>query len=111
MTTSPTSISKPDTNSLIIKFDQKSNRVKGVAFHPTRPWILTCHYNGSIQIWDHKLKTLVDKYDNYHDGPVRTCAFHPTQPIFATGGDDSTVKVFNFHQRRLLFTLTGHVDY
>lgn len=44
-------------------------------------------------------------------GPVRTCAFHPSQPIFATGGDDNTVKVFNYQQRRLLFTLTGHADY
>lgn len=71
MTTSQSVASKQDTNNtnnLIIKFDHKSNRVKGVAFHPTRPWVLTSHYNGSIQIWDHKLKTLVDKYENHHEG-------------------------------------------
>ena len=44
-------------------------------------------------------------------GPVRGCAFHPTQPLFVTGGDDGKVKVFNYQQRRCLFTLTGHMDY
>lgn len=44
-------------------------------------------------------------------GPVRGCAFHPSQPLFVTGGDDGKVKVFNYQQRRCLFTLTGHMDY
>lgn len=44
-------------------------------------------------------------------GPVRSCAFHPTQPLFASAGDDGIVKVFNHRQRKLLFSLTGHLDY
>lgn len=31
--------------------------------------------------------------------------------MFVTGGDDGKVKVFNYQQRRCLFTLTGHMDY
>lgn len=42
---------------------------------------------------------------------MRSCAFHPTQPLFATAGDDGIVKVFNYRQRKLLFNLTGHLDY
>lgn len=42
---------------------------------------------------------------------MRACAFHPTQPIFVTCGDDNKVRVFNYQQRRCLFTLAGHQDY
>lgn len=42
---------------------------------------------------------------------MRSCAFHPTQPLFASAGDDGIVKVFNHRQRKLLFSLTGHLDY
>lgn len=42
---------------------------------------------------------------------MRSCAFHPTQPLFASAGDDGVVKVFNHRQRKLLFSLTGHLDY
>ena len=44
-------------------------------------------------------------------GPVRSCAFHPTQPLFVSAGDDGILKVFNHRQRKLLFSLSGHLDY
>lgn len=31
---------------MLIKFESKSNRVKGLAFHPKRPWILAALHNG-----------------------------------------------------------------
>jgi WD40 repeat protein len=37
--------------------------------------------------------------------------FHPTQPLFVSGGDDYKVKVWNYKERRCLFTLLGHIDY
>lgn len=42
-----------------------------------------------------------------HLGPVRGICFHPTQPIFCSGGDDYKIKVWNYKQRKCLFTLTG----
>jgi WD40 repeat protein len=44
-------------------------------------------------------------------GPVRSCDFHSTQPMFVSAGDDKKVKVWNYKQRRCLFTLMGHLDY
>ena len=44
-------------------------------------------------------------------GPVRGVSFHPTQPLFVSGGDDYKIKVWNYKQRRCLFTLLGHLDY
>lgn len=44
-------------------------------------------------------------------GPVRGISFHATQPLFVSGGDDYKIKVWNYKQRRCLFTLLGHLDY
>ena len=42
---------------------------------------------------------------------MRGIDFHPTQPMFVSGGDDYKIKVWNYKQRRCLFTLLGHLDY
>ncbi|CAG8542349.1 5895_t:CDS:10, partial [Diversispora eburnea] len=91
-------------------FESKSNRVKGIAFQPKRPWILASLHNGCIQLWDYRMGTLLERFDE-HDGPVRGIAFHPTQPLFVSGGDDYKIKVWNYKTRKCLFTLNGHLDY
>ncbi|KCV69616.1 hypothetical protein H696_04035 [Fonticula alba] len=95
---------------MLVKFETKSNRVKGVAFHPRRPWVIASLHTGVIQLWDYRVAVLLDRFDE-HEGPVRTVSFHATQPLFVSGGDDYKVKVWNYKQRRCLFTLTGHQDY
>ncbi|KAK9762834.1 hypothetical protein K7432_011040 [Basidiobolus ranarum] len=95
---------------MLTKFESKSNRVKGLGFHPKRPWILTSLHNGSVQLWDYRMGTLVESFEE-HDGPVRGVSFHPTQPLFVSGGDDAKIKVWNLKTRRCMFTLTGHLDY
>lgn len=54
--------------------------------------------------------TLIDRFEE-HEGSVRTVDFHPTQPLFASGGDDYTVKVWSLDTRKCLFTLNGHLDF
>ncbi|KAK3106032.1 hypothetical protein FSP39_011311 [Pinctada imbricata] len=83
---------------------------EGLSFHPKRPWVLTSLFNGVIQLWDYRMCTLIDKFDE-HDGPVRGICFHFQQPLFVSGGDDYKIKVWNYKQRRCLFTLLGHQDY
>jgi coatomer protein complex subunit alpha (xenin) len=94
----------------LTKFETKSNRVKGLSFHPKRPWILASLHSGVIQLWDYRMGTLLDRFDE-HEGPVRGVDFHPSQPLFVSGGDDYKIKVWNYKQRRCLFTLLGHLDY
>ncbi|PAV66797.1 hypothetical protein WR25_10521 [Diploscapter pachys] len=96
--------------SLLVKFETKSARVKGISFHPTRPWVLASLHSGVIQLWDYRMCVLIDKFDE-HDGPVRGICFHQEQPIFVSGGDDYKIKVWNYKQRRCIFTLLGHLDY
>jgi len=95
---------------MLTKFESKSPRVKGVAFHPKVPLLAASLHNGTIQLWNYQMGTLVDRFDE-HDGPVRGICFHPTQPIFCSGGDDYKIRVWNYKQRKCLFVLTGHLDY
>lgn len=95
---------------MLTKFETKSNRVKGLSFHPKRPWILASLHSGVIQLWDYRMGTLIDRFDE-HDGPVRGVDFHKTQPLFVSGGDDYKIKVWNYKLHRCLFTLLGHLDY
>lgn len=95
---------------MLTKFESKSNRVKGLSFHPVRPWILASLHNGQIQLWDYRMGTCLDKFEE-HDGPVRGVDFHRVQPLIVSGGDDYKVKVWDYKLRRCLFTLLGHLDY
>lgn len=95
---------------MLTKFESKSNRVKGLSFHPVRPWILASLHNGQIQLWDYRMGTCLDKFEE-HDGPVRGVDFHRIQPLIVSGGDDYKVKVWDYKLRRCLFTLLGHLDY
>ncbi|ONI11196.1 hypothetical protein PRUPE_4G091800 [Prunus persica] len=95
---------------MLTKFETKSNRVKGLSFHSKRPWILASLHSGVIQLWDYRMGTLIDRFDE-HDGPVRGVHFHTSQPLFVSGGDDYKIKVWNYKLHRCLFTLLGHLDY
>ncbi|PPE02725.1 hypothetical protein GOBAR_DD00284 [Gossypium barbadense] len=95
---------------MLTKFETKSNRVKGLSFHTKRPWLLASLHSGVIQLWDYRMGTLIDRFDE-HDGPVRGVHFHMSQPLFVSGGDDYKIKVWNYKLHRCLFTLLGHLDY
>eukprot|EP00929_Paragymnodinium_shiwhaense_P101409 TRINITY_DN644_c0_g2_i1.p1 TRINITY_DN644_c0_g2~~TRINITY_DN644_c0_g2_i1.p1 ORF type:complete len:1222 (+),score=326.60 TRINITY_DN644_c0_g2_i1:199-3864(+) len=96
---------------MLVKCEAKSNRVKGLSFHPKLSWILSSLHNGQIQLWDYRIGSLIDKFEEHEGGPVRGVCFHLTQPLFVSGGDDYKIKVWNYKARRCMFTLLGHLDY
>ncbi|KAI3761230.1 hypothetical protein L1987_51642 [Smallanthus sonchifolius] len=84
---------------MLTKFETKSNRVKGLSFHSKRPWILASLHSGVVQLWDYRMGTLIDRFEE-HDGPVRGVHFHKSQPLFVSGGDDYKIKyVLEGHDR------------
>ena len=64
-TGSASSVPSSNGPSFISKFEAKSSRVKALAFHPTLPWLLAAHHNGSVQIYDYRMGTVVDKYEEH----------------------------------------------
>lgn len=55
---------------MLEKFKTKSARVKGLSFHPTRPWVLASLHNGVIHLYDYRMCVMLEKFGG-HDGPVR----------------------------------------
>lgn len=101
------------SSKMLVKCETKSNRVKGVSFHPQLSWVLAALHNGVIQLWDYRFCILLEKFEGEHEGgPVRGVHFHPlNQPLFVSGGDDYKIKVWNYKSKRCIFTLQGHLDY
>lgn len=95
---------------MLTKFESKSTRAKGIAFHPSRPWVLVALFSSTIQLWDYRMGTLLHRFED-HEGPVRGIDFHPTQPIFVSAGDDYAIKVWSLETNKCLYTLNGHLDY
>ncbi|KAK7039525.1 coatomer subunit alpha [Favolaschia claudopus] len=97
---------------MLTKFESKSNRVKGLAFHPSQPLLAAALHNGSIQLWNYRMGVLVDRFEE-HEGPVRAVNFHLSRALLVSGGDDYKIKVWDIRpqNRRCLFTLHGHLDY
>ncbi|KAM1397455.1 hypothetical protein ACFX2I_015034 [Malus domestica] len=89
---------------MLTKFETKSNRVNGLSFHSKRPWILASLHSGVIQLWDYRMGTLIDRFDE-HDRPVRDVHFHKSQPLFVFGRDDYKIKVWNQHLPMAAITL------
>lgn len=44
-------------------FAQRSERVKGVEFHPTEPWLLTNMYNGSVVVYNYQDQSVVKSFE------------------------------------------------
>ncbi|GER26569.1 coatomer [Striga asiatica] len=89
------------------KFETKSNRVKALSFHSKRPWILVSLHSGVIQLWDYRMGTLIDRFEE-HDGPVRGVQFHKSQPLFVSRG---VVYLLNAPQILYLTGLDAVVKY
>jgi WD40 repeat protein len=70
----------------ITLFETESTRVKGISFHPTRPWLLAALHTGCIQLWDYRIKTLIEKFDE-HKGTslkMKTTSQDPVQRPIST---------------------------
>ncbi|KAJ7927511.1 coatomer WD associated region-domain-containing protein [Mycena leptocephala] len=100
---------------MLTKFESKSNRVKGLAFHPSQPLLAAALHNGSIQLWNYRMGVLVDRFEE-HEGPVRGVNFHLSRALLVTVATTTKLKFgvsryIRPQNRRCLFTLHGHLDY
>ncbi|KAM0676092.1 hypothetical protein GVAV_000054 [Gurleya vavrai] len=93
-----------------LSYHFKTTRTKCLAFHHTKPVILSAHHTSHIQCYDLHLNTLIYTFLG-HDGPVRALEFHPKSEIFLSGGDDTKVILWSFALKKQLYAFKGHSDY
>ncbi|PWW79883.1 Coatomer, beta' subunit [Tuber magnatum] len=88
----------------------RSDRVKGIDFHPTEPWILSTLYSGHVNIWSHETQTLVKTFE-VTDVPVRAGRFVARKNWFVVGSDDFHLRVFNYNTSEKIAAFEAHPDY
>ncbi|RPB06085.1 Coatomer, beta' subunit [Choiromyces venosus 120613-1] len=88
----------------------RSDRVKGIDFHPTEPWILSTLYSGHVNIWSYETQTLVKTFE-VTDVPVRAGRFIARKNWFVVGSDDFHLRVFNYNTSEKIAAFEAHPDY
>ncbi|KAF8165977.1 coatomer protein [Crassisporium funariophilum] len=92
------------------KLFSRSDRVKGVDFHPTEPWLLTGLYNGTVNIYNHETGALIKSFE-VAEVPVRCVKFIPRKNWLIAGADDFQLRVFNYNTHEKVAAFEAHPDY
>ncbi|KIM41967.1 hypothetical protein M413DRAFT_27504 [Hebeloma cylindrosporum] len=92
------------------KLFSRSDRVKGVDFHPTEPWLLAGLYNGAVNIYNHETGAVVKTFE-VAEVPVRCVKFIARKNWFIAGSDDFQLRVFNYNTHEKVASFEAHPDY
>ncbi|KIY66325.1 Coatomer, beta' subunit [Cylindrobasidium torrendii FP15055 ss-10] len=88
----------------------RSERVKGVDFHPTEPWVLAGLYNGTVIIYNHETGATVKTFE-VSEVPVRCVKFIARKNWFVAGSDDFQLRVYNYNTHEKITAFEAHPDY
>ncbi|EAU38269.1 coatomer beta' subunit [Aspergillus terreus NIH2624] len=88
----------------------RSERVKGIDFHPTEPWILTTLYSGHVYIWSYETQSIIKTFE-LTDVPVRAGRFIARKNWIVCGSDDFQLRVYNYNTSEKIASFEAHPDY
>lgn len=88
----------------------RSERVKGIDFHPQEPWILTTLYSGHVYIWSYETQQIVKTFE-LTDVPVRAGRFVARKNWIVCGSDDFQLRVYNYNTSEKITSFEAHPDY
>ncbi|XP_066496660.1 transducin beta-like protein 3 [Tiliqua scincoides] len=69
--------------------------------------LVTASQSLLLQQWDWPSETCIRTWKAVHTSPVASMAFHPTSALLATGGCDSTIKVWDITNENCTHNLKG----
>ncbi|OAA36745.1 coatomer beta' subunit [Beauveria brongniartii RCEF 3172] len=88
----------------------RSDRVKGIDFHPHEPWVLTTLYNGNVNITSYETQQVVKTFE-MTDVPVRAGRFIARKNWIVCGSDDFQLRVYNYNTSEKITSFEAHPDY
>ncbi|KAG5939702.1 hypothetical protein E4U59_002938 [Claviceps monticola] len=88
----------------------RSDRVKGIDFHPQEPWILTTLYSGQVYIWSYETQQTVKTFE-LTEVPVRAGRFVARKNWIVCGSDDFQIRVYNYNTSEKVAQFEAHPDY
>lgn len=91
-------------------FSNRTDRVKGVDFHPTEPWVLITLYSGKVEIWNYETQQSVRSIQ-VTETPVRAGRFIARKNWIILGSDDFRIRVYNYNTGEKVTDFEAHPDY
>ncbi|EME79367.1 uncharacterized protein MYCFIDRAFT_167247 [Pseudocercospora fijiensis CIRAD86] len=88
----------------------RSERVKGIDFHASEPWILTTLYSGHVYIWSYETQSIIKTFE-LTDVPVRAGRFVARKNWIVCGSDDFQLRVYNYNTSEKITSFEAHPDY
>jgi coatomer subunit beta' len=92
------------------EFDQRSERVKSVDFHPTKPWVLASLHTGKVCIWNYQSQA-IEKSIDVTESPVRSAKFVAHKQWIVTGSDDKFIRVYDYNSCEKVKEFEAHTDF
>ncbi|KAJ1275297.1 hypothetical protein BS78_05G125300 [Paspalum vaginatum] len=76
-----------------VKFD----KMVSMDVHPTKPWIVTGHFNGHVCIWNHQTKAMVNSFEVTREQEVLAVKFLAQKQWVIAGGGDGRIYVYSYN--------------
>ncbi|KAK3145287.1 hypothetical protein QOZ80_4AG0326750 [Eleusine coracana subsp. coracana] len=95
----PRVIWQPREHAIEIIASLKAQQALSIEVHPTGPWIMTTHHDGSLHVWNYKTMVPLEAF-NFTDEPgtVTQVTLNPLDAgSFASASYDGTVKIWSLH--------------
>lgn len=91
-----------------IKITKNSAKFTSLDWYPSNRYIIaTASHDAKVRLFDLRMsKTL--QYYHAHTNNVNSVHFHPSGNYLISSSDDSTSKLYDLVEGRVLFTLKGH---
>jgi polyadenylation factor subunit 2 len=80
--------------------------VRAACWSHSDDWLISSDQDGNIKYWQTNFNNV--KLIETHADAIRGIAFAPTDSKFVTGGDDATLKIFDFASAEQEMELKGH---
>ncbi|XP_049532813.1 transducin beta-like protein 3 [Anopheles darlingi] len=69
--------------------------------------VVSAHRSGLLKLWDREARQQLKMWKAIHQGPIATLVFSPDDSLVASGGSDTTIRVWDPSRQLCLGTLRG----
>ncbi|MEM1256768.1 MAG: hypothetical protein AAGI69_30420, partial [Cyanobacteria bacterium P01_H01_bin.21] len=89
-------------------FETGDSSITDISFHTNEPTLITAHEDGTLALWDLEGKSIL-KWAA-HENRVTHVRFSPDGRFVASGGQDTTIRIWDALNGTRLKELTGHTS-
>uniref|UniRef100_A0A0A9BN88 Protein kinase domain-containing protein n=1 Tax=Arundo donax TaxID=35708 RepID=A0A0A9BN88_ARUDO len=70
--------------------------------HPSKPWVVTGHFNGHVCIWNYQTKAMINSFEVTKEQEVLTVKFIAHKHWVVAGGGDYCIHVYSYKEMKIV---------